>query len=73
MYNSPQLPLTGKCAVLPTLASGESMLPPNSAGTTELRASPLAGVTPMQPKKGCMGIFTEKSESSALNSEVFAA
>jgi hypothetical protein len=49
------------------------MLPPNSAGTIELRASPLAGATPMQPKKGCSGIFTEKSESSALKVAVFAA
>jgi hypothetical protein len=49
------------------------MFPPNSAGTTELRASPFAGATPIQPKNGCIGIFTEKSESSALNVAVSSA
>ena len=49
------------------------MFPPNSAGTTDDRASPFAGATPMHPKKGCIGIFTVKSESSALNVAVFAA
>jgi hypothetical protein len=52
--------------VLPTLASGESMLPPKASGTIELRTSPAAGATPMQPKKGRSGILTEKLESKAL-------
>ena len=49
------------------------MLPPNSAGTTELRASPPAGATPMQPKNGCKGILTEKLLSSAVNVAVLVA
>ncbi len=49
------------------------MFPPNSAGTIELRASPFAGATPIHPKNGCIGIFTEKSESSALNVAVLSA
>ena len=48
------------------------MLPPNSAGTTELRASPPAGATPMHPRNGCSGIFTVKPESSAWNVASFA-
>ena len=36
------------------------MLPPNSAGTIELRLSPSAGATPTQPRNGCSGIFTVK-------------
>ena len=44
------------------------MLPPYSAGTTELRASPPAGATPMQPRNGVIGILIdEKLESSAWN------
>jgi hypothetical protein len=49
--------VTGKYAVLPALASGASMLPPCSAGVTELRAS-RAGATPRQPRNGCSGILT---------------
>src|SRR5262245_18584624 len=44
---------------------GASMLPPNSAGTIELRASPFAGATPMHPRNGCNGKLTLKFESSA--------
>ena len=49
------------------------MFPPNSAGTIELRASPPDGATPMHPKNGCSGIFTENFESSAWNVAVLAA
>ena len=49
------------------------MFPPNSAGTIELRASPFAGATPRHPKNGCIGIFTEKSESSALKVAVLSS
>jgi len=42
------------------------MFPPNASGTMELRASPPIGATPMQPRKGCSGIFTLKLESKRL-------
>ena len=49
------------------------MLPPNSAGTMELRTSPAAGATPTQPRNGCSGIFTVKFESLARKVAMLAA
>jgi len=59
--------------ILATLTSRASMLPPNSAGTIELRASPSPGASPTQPMNGCSGIFAVKFESAALKVAVLVA
>ena len=48
-------------------------MPPNSAGTRELRASPPAGATPMQPKTGLSGILRLNAESWAVKVAVLVA
>src|SRR5258708_39621714 len=47
----------------PFLAS-IGVCPAHSAGTMELRASPFAGQTPMQPRNGCSGNVTFELEAS---------